>query len=288
MSNIIEPILLDDVLTLRKERFNANNHSLDTPIDYYKILENSNIKYWIDKFRTDYIIINLSKKYINWMKKANDIGKYTGQFPKIFNEELEEFLNNHKHLDYIFNSNNKYFVRTEKVSLKYGQHGVGPYANLKDIIESLVTCIDTHSPFKNINDNNIKLYLLSWIEINEDREFRIFICNNNITAISQQNIYKRNEYLLKYNEEERNIIINNWINIIKNYFDDVIKKNITHTNNYTIDLVLLDNNQPYFIEINSFGKDYAAGSALYHWIIDETILLDINRQYNVYFRYVNI
>jgi hypothetical protein len=288
MTIIIEKVKLDDILTLRNKRFNTNNHSLDTPIDYYEILENSNIKYWIDKFRTDYIIINLDKKYINWMKKANEIGKYTGEFPNMFQEELEEFLNNHKHLDYIFNLNNKYFVRAEKVSLKYGKHGAGPYTNLRDIIESLVTCIETHSPLKNIKDSSIKLYLFPWIEMNEDLEFRIFVYNNKITAISQQNIYQRNEYLLEYDEEKRNIIINNWINIINNYFNDVIKKNINHTYNYTIDLALLDDNKPYFIEINSFGKDYAAGSALYHWIIDDKILLDIDRQINIYFRYVII
>lgn len=36
-----------------------------------------------------------------------------------------------------------------------------------------------------------------------------------------------------------------------------------------MDLALIGpNDSPYFIEPNSFGKDYAAGSALFHWIDD--------------------
>ena len=59
------------------------------------------------------------------------------------------------------------FVRTENVSLKNGQHGVGPYNNFKMILQSLVSCTYNHTPF-NLDkigkseipeDNIIKLYL---------------------------------------------------------------------------------------------------------------------------------
>jgi len=42
---------------------------------------------------------------------------------------------------------------------------------------------------------------------------------------------------------------------------------------------------PYFIEQNVFGKEYAAGSSLFHWIIDEEILYQKGTPV-VYFRYV--
>jgi hypothetical protein len=44
--------------------------------------------------------------------------------------------------------------------------------------------------------------------------------------------------------------------------------------NYTFDLVLLNDSTFYFIEPNSFGKEYSAGSALFHWINDSDILLN--------------
>ena len=62
-----------------------------------------------------------------------------------------------------------------------------------------------------------------------------------------------------------------------------IKPNIVNVSSYTIDFALLDNDEPYFIELNSFGKEYAAGSALFHWILDEDILY--NKQNKIYFRY---
>jgi hypothetical protein len=53
--------------------------------------------------------------------------------------------------------------------------------------------------------------------------------------------------------------------------------NINYTNhntilsNYSIDLAII-NGEVYFIELNCFGKEYAAGSALFHWLLDEHIL----------------
>jgi hypothetical protein len=46
---------------------------------------------------------------------------------------------------------------------------------------------------------------------------------------------------------------------------------ITWVKSYTFDFAIV-NSQPYLIELNSFGKEYAAGSALFHWILDEHIL----------------
>ena len=73
------------------------------------------------------------------------------------------------------------------------------------------------------------------------------------------------------------------LNIIVDYFYDEINKNITWTSNYTYDFAIVDN-KPYFIEMNSFGKEYAAGSALFHWLLDEEILYN-NKNNFIEFRY---
>ena len=52
---------------------------------------------------------------------------------------------------------------------------------------------------------------------------------------------------------------------------------------YTIDIAIIEN-KPYFIEINCFGKEYAAGSSLFHWLIDEDILYG-KKSDKIYFRY---
>jgi hypothetical protein len=41
--------------------------------------------------------------------------------------------------------------------------------------------------------------------------------------------------------------------------NDVIDK-LNYLSSHAIDIALLDDNQPYFIEINTYGKEYAAGS----------------------------
>ena len=85
-------------------------------------------------------------------------------------------------------------------------------------------------------------------------------CNFNQYCL-QQNLYKRLQITN----------IENKIDLIVKYFNDVISKKINWIDTYTYDFAIVDN-MPYFIEMNSFGKEYAAGSALFHWLHDEKIL----------------
>ncbi len=98
------------------------------------------------------------------MIRAHEISKQTGKFSELFADELDEFIS-------YFNSNYSgilppdnsisYFVRCENVSLKYGTHGPGPYYRIKEIVESLVSSIQGHSPIYP-NTKSITLYLIPW------------------------------------------------------------------------------------------------------------------------------
>lgn len=55
-------------------------------------------------------------------------------------------------------------------------------------MESVVSCVGTHTPLKS-NTTNFDIYLMEWAEILPEHEFRIFVYQNKITAISQQNLY---------------------------------------------------------------------------------------------------
>jgi hypothetical protein len=92
------------------------------------------------------------------------------------------------------------------------------------------------------------------------------VYNNKITCISQQNLYS-----VLYDENTIQQIPEK-LTIILEYFENVIKNKINWINNYSYDFAIIENNTPYFIEMNSFGREYAAGSALFHWILDEKIL----------------
>jgi hypothetical protein len=59
---------------------------------------------------------------------------------------------------------------------------------------------------------------------------------------------------------------------------------INWISSYSYDFAIV-NNKPYFIEMNSFGKEYAAGSALFHWLLDEDILYGKSGENCIEFRY---
>jgi hypothetical protein len=155
---------------------------------------------------------------------------------------------------------------------------------MKGIIESLVTCKMGHSPVET-HTKELKLYLMPWREDLEfHSEFRVFVHKKTVTAISQQHLYTTNEILKQLDEKEREEKINKWITIINDYFESTIKDRITTLDSYVIDIDITKEGKPYFIEINCFGKEYASGSSLFHWIIDEFKLYG-RVENTIFFRY---
>ena len=288
---VIEEIPLYNIVS-KPDDYNSGNHGAK-PDDYYKVLADGNTDKWINSFHTDYSVINIYDTDLVWMREAFKSGSYTGKFPHAFDEEKSDMLERYKHIEKYFDGS-KYFVRCNSVSLKYGQHGAGPYTTFEQIIESLVTCIETHTPIDNKSrakgtdrgKEPLSLYLLPWKTFDVYKEYRIFVHKNKITAISQQNLHAVNEFLSAFPEdEERKKIIEKHVKIIWESFQKTIKKKIVHTCNYCMDAVILEDGSFYFIEINSFGKEYAAGSALFHWLLDEDKLYCNGSNDVIYFRY---
>ena len=274
----IKSIELDDIVHYDKLKYNTNNHWIDNkvPMDYKFILEQSNTDKWIDLLKPKYKTLTIdNEQHINWLKQASKICAITGKFSNLFTDELNQII---KENESISNFDGNYFVRVNNVSLKYGFHGVGPYNNLKNVLESVVSSIASHSPIKD-DTQSLKIYLIEWINILPLNEFRVFVYKNKITAISQQNLYTK----VGLDKLENKELIEK-ISIIINYFDEIICKKINWISNYSYDFAIVDNNKPYFIEINSFGKEYAAGSALFHWIHDYSILYN-DANSNIEFRY---
>ena len=115
--------------------------------------------------------------------------------------------------------------------------------------------------------------------MNPEKEFRVFIYDGKVTAISQQHIYDENNWLSSLSEKDIHEII---LKIVSFYEKEVNPKIIQK--NMVMDCALLgEGNEPYFIEPNVFGKEYASGSALFHWIDDEKIIYN---PHTLYFRYI--
>jgi len=250
---------LSEVLKYDRIKYNINNVWIDDiqPIDYEYVCNQTKTKYWIDKFHKDeYFTITLDKSDLWWMSQAFKSGCLTKRFPKQYLEELDSLKSKYNHL--IKNNDKGYFVRTEKASMKYGCHGVGPYHNIETIVESMVTTLAQHRCF-NQEDNECTIYFMRWIDnLDTDKEFRIFVYNNKITAISAQHLYQINDYLTSLTDEEIYIMIDDIIV----YFNLNIKDKLLDIGSYVMDFYY-DPINPYFIEINPFGFEYASGTALF-------------------------
>ena len=299
----VEAIPIDDILQYDKAKYNSNNHWIDhRPDDYFEKISNSNTKNWIHLFAKSngytYQTITIQNSYhLNWMKKANEIGQVTGTFSNLFEDELNEFITffySDPMNEQILPKNNTqpFFIRTENVSLKYGQHGIGPYYNIRQIIESLVSSKAGHTPIYP-DTTEITLYFIPFNDkINDSNEWRVFVNNNKITAISQQacySVYQPDPCF--YYLENINLILQVNAEIIVDHFESIVRKNIHWLTSYTYDFALYYDTttnllNPFFIELNSFGAQYAAGSSLFHWLLDENKLYGHEESNVVYLRYV--
>ena len=111
-----------------------------------------------------------------------------------------------------------------------------------------------------------------------EKEFRVFVYQNNITAVSSQHIYKVNTWLNSMTDT--NII--DIIQDLRQFFILNIRSKMSYAESYVMDIVLLDSGQFYFIEPNTFGSAYSSGSALFQWLLDDEML---HTSTNIEFRY---
>ena len=297
---IIQAVSLDTVLCLDRTAFNSCNHGVK-PTDYEEVLARTRLTQYIDILRPGTMIghIDIRPCDLTWLKAAYGIGQHTGLFPKTYDEDLTDALPYYEPLLTALGPG-PFFIRTDSVSLKNGQHGAGPYQNMRQILESLGSCRPTHTPI-DADTKSLRLYFFPWLQLAEDLEFRVFVYRGQITAISQQHCYQRNKILTNLPDSERQVLIRHWVKVLADYINTSVIPKLAPTglHDYTIDIALLsaggggaggcgrNEDIPYLIELNCFGPAYAAGSSLFSWIKDNDILLR-DGPGPIYFRYVSV
>ncbi|ARF10185.1 cell division cycle 123 protein [Hokovirus HKV1] len=263
---IIEKIDLNDVLINDKIKYNVNNIWLNDikPQDYDLMLNSSRTCNWYNLFhKGPFYSLPIEK----WMFEALKIGAITGKFSNMYDDELNNYCVKNNII-----INKDAFVRTEHASLKYGEYGTGPYNDIKKIMKSILSTTINHRCLRD-DDTCINLYFMPWINnFNLDREFRVFVYKNVITAISIQHLYEKNKWLMNLDEES----IKNIVSSLLTYFNNELLNKLQHINNgsYVMDIYYTLDNDWYFIECNAFGKEYSSGSSLFHWSEHYDILYD--------------
>jgi hypothetical protein len=250
--------------------FNTNNlwadQGRERPTDYLDVLDRGSTKHWVPPNTP---IITLDAEDTRWMLKAAIIGLHTGKHSHIYDDELQKTVAKHQHkFPPVPDGSPGWFIRTERVSLKYGQHKIGPYTGLREIIESITSSIVGHECISPRDDlDAYRIYFLPWKNI--DQEFRVFVFNNRVSAISTQHYPEINDRLATLSDEQ---VAEQVAYKIIDHFEINLKQRLQLIvgPNYTMDIAFLNDGSVYFIEPNSFGAEYAAGSAAFNWVYEQS------------------
>lgn len=282
----IETLSLGEVLEHDRVKYNVNNLWADQrPHDYFERLDAIHARHWMPLLKPEAQRLSIWPGELPWLKECARLCSQTGRWSGLFEDDMALLLARHADVDAVLQQR-RWFVRSDTVSFKYGQHGAGPYSSLRQVIESAVSSLQGHTPLFN-EATELNLWLVPWIDnIGTNNEFRLFVHQGRLTAISQQQLYARNTRLTPTLARE-------WAQVIHAYFEAHIKPLLDSAlpalrQGCTIDLAVLDGNTPYFIEFNSFGAESAAGSALFHWLDDaEKLESHEQQQQPIWFRYVD-
>lgn len=244
--------------------------------------------------------IPLSIKHCKILSNAALIGHLKSARPAIYKEELTEIDAYIKscisaHESASANAVQKWFARLKRCSSKDGVYGAGPLMSSSEIVTSIVTSLRTYKSLEHCIEIGADetLYLTPWRDDwNERLEFRVFVCNKRITCISQ---YCWNK-TVGFNTENLSIIAPR----IVEYCDtEIINK--FNQDSFVIDVIVVMQQSDTevstimpstifsieLVEINSFGAESPAGSALFHWLNDYDIMYGLGDTPSIVVRYVS-
>ena len=241
---VIETIDIVDVY-----KYNIVNCNHDSMCNK-KVFEANWTEKWIKKFYKTYKIIYIP--YIEWLKDATLSNMQTKCFNMLYVDHLNDYLEKNPNTEF---DGKPYHVRTEKFLLN------GPFYTIKDTIKELTTIDNSDNP---LISGHTTLYMLPYIHIEPWEKFIVFVYKKTIVAISQKHVYTT---FYELNVDSLKM----YSKIIYNYFYYCVRSNITHILSYTFNVGIKDE-QPYFIEMGSYGKEYANDSGLFNWSLDSDIL----------------
>lgn len=92
---------------------------------------------------------------------AAKIGNITGEFPVLYKDELLAYVDKYKYIEKELLTGD-YFIPAENVSLKSGYFGIKIYSKIDELIISIITCRQGHTPLDAVVSSQLKLYLLRW------------------------------------------------------------------------------------------------------------------------------
>jgi hypothetical protein len=296
---VIEGIHYDHVRQYNKRLYNSNNHwpLEQKPADYDSVIAKCNITEWVTEFRTPGTYRTIDLPIQGWIREANHLGQQTGQISLLYYEDLNDYCAKYESdpkfaelftPEALAKVGGGYFDRSNSVSLKNGIHGVGPYTNLRKIVESLITCNAGHNPMSDYQPDTRILTLTLFPLLDIQDEYRVFVHNRRVTAISQQDlgtphpVIAQTDEPAEYARQVTEKILAECSRTVIPWLES------TGRDSVTLDFAFIGSElEPYVVEFNPFGPEHAAGSSLFHWELNWDKLSSASGC-PVYFRFTTI
>lgn len=233
---------------------------------YREGIDRTNYMNFIEYFDYDHIIIPITKEEMWHLKdlsqfahislKSNVDPKIDEYVPII--ERWDKIINDKKVDDY----NDGYFIRLSTVSPKDSFYGTRVW-NGTDILKTLASSERCHMSFTSQEQEYI--ILKKWDTKYVDREkweFRVFVHNSKVTAISQYHWFTPYDWSDMTTEKW-----SNFIDKVKQFYDKHNK-----FADCVMDIYVNEDNGVELVEFNSFGMELASGAALFEWDRDRNVM----------------
>ena len=270
---------------------NTNNHTeLDwtyghvlTSSEYREIISHSNRCHWRHLQPVDgEIIFTFSHSEVSLILEASSSSIHTGRRPLTLLEELDEM---EKKLPDI---QGRYFCRLDQCSPKDSILGEKkPITSRKELLDALITSVRCARACRDHLDTNgpLNVYLLPWRDDWHQAdaiEYRVFCYHSKVTAISQYH-WPINQGIGNHSEDRLKSVAQEIVTFCEEKIIPLLS-DITG-GNWVIDVMVISNDKVELVEVNTFGAELAAGSALFAWIPDRNVLYSNGDR--VEFRYIS-
>ncbi len=159
--------------------------------------------------------------------------------------------------------------KIQKLCIRNGEEALSLLIRSQRIFSDISMYFQYRVPHS--SSGSLNLILRDWVPCHQDHEFRCFVHNRSLTAISQYHCYSHFASLQHTGHVQRirrEIIL---------FLSDVV--DCFTIPSFVVDIVVHPHTYACsIIELNPFGRTLSSGSALYNWDKDFELLYGVHRQ----------
>ena len=227
--------------------FNINNLA-PKPNDYAQVHSMFGLNHWITIHPLNPHEYKLTEKDFKTLLEKSTLRMITRK--KFTDDDMDDFSSSF--IKWINNTCNLYpdgvFIKMTHKSTKKSFEG--EQKPLRNAFEVLSRLTSTNDIFQHDTDFNQSIYISKWVNIDRNREYRVFYIDCRLVAISQQDCYRS----ITFSDREE-LVLSDAEKISKYKFDLYPTA--------TLDIAIVDE-KVFLIECNPPSLHYGAGSSLFY------------------------